>query len=321
MEFKDYYKILEVEKSATQDEIKKAYKRLARRYHPDVSKEDNAEQKFKNLGEAYEVLKDPDKRLEYDQLSTMGARGGNGQFTPPPGWESATHYYDSGSGDGQFSDFFEAMFGRNGGFSHQGGRGQGVRMRGEDVHAELALLLEEACQGCEQVVAVRVQEVDAQGLMSHRIKKLKVKVPAGSGNGTVLRIAGQGAPGLGGAPSGDLLITLKLAPHPLFSVDDKQVSLIVPVMPWEAASGCVVTIPTLKGRSRVTVPAGSQNGQKLRLTGQGMPGTPPGDFFVVLKIVMPEQITDKEKDLFTQLEQSWRERKGSNPRAAWETPA
>jgi len=313
MQFKDYYKLLEVEEKATPDEIKKAYKRLARKYHPDVSKEQDAEQKFKEVAEAYEVLKDPAKRQEYDQVKAMGGKGREGSFTPPPGWESATHFYEGGSHN-DYSDFFEAMFGRDGGFHRSSASGQRMQMRGEDVHAELALLLEEAWQGSEQLIQIRVPEADERGLISHRVKKLKVKVPAGTAADSVLRIKGQGGPGMGGAGPGDLLVTIKLAQHPLFSVEGRDLSLVVPVLPQEAALGCKVTIPTLKGKTRVNIPAGSQTGQKLRLAGLGMPGDQPGDFYAIIKVVMPDKLSEKAKELYLGLQ----EETTSNPRAEWE---
>jgi curved DNA-binding protein len=243
----------------------------------------------------------------------MGARGQGGRFTPPPGWESATHFYEGG-GHSDFSDFFEAMFGRDGGVHRSYAGGPHVHMRGEDVHAELALLLEEAYRGCEQLLQVRVPEVDERGLISHRSKTLKVKVPPGTAAGSVLRMKGQGAPGIGDGGPGDLLVVIRLAQHPVFSVEGRNVSLVVPVLPWEAALGCKVTIPTLKGKTRVSVPAGSQNGQKLRLAAQGLPGEPPGDFLLVLKVVMPDNINDRAKALYQQLQ----EHNACNPRAAWE---
>ena len=298
MDFKDYYKLLEVDAKATPEDIKKAYKRLARRFHPDVSKEKDAEQKFKEVAEAYEVLKDADKRAEYDQLRTMGA-GGGGQFRPPPGWESATHY-STGADAGEFSDFFEAMFGRAGGF-HRARGNAGMRMDGEDIHAELAVLLEEIHKGSEQTVQIRVPQVDEQGLVTHQMKKLRVKVPAGTAEGSVLRIKGQGAPGFGGGNAGDLLLKIKLAPHPLFTVDGRNITLVAPVLPWEAALGGKITVLTLQNKTRVSIPPGSQSGQKLRLAGQGLAGDPPGDFFVVLKVVMPEHVSDDAKKLYQQL--------------------
>jgi curved DNA-binding protein len=246
-------------------------------------------------------LKSDDKRREYDQLRTQGARGGNGQFTPPPGWESASHYSSAADQAGGFSDFFESLSGRQGSFHRAQGAGDTMRMDGEDVHAELALLLEELHLGSEQTVQVRVPEVDVHGLVSHRIKKLKVKVPAGTAEGSVLRIKGQGAAGFGGGRQGDLLLKIKLAPHPLFSVDGRDISLVVPVLPWGAALGCKVTIPTLQHKTRVNIPPGSQSGQKLRLAGLGLAGNPPGDFYVVVKVVMPPTIDDTAKALYQQL--------------------
>ena len=314
MEFKDYYKIMGVEEKATADEIKKAYKKLARRYHPDVSKEANAEQHFKDLGEAYEVLKDPQRRAEYDQLRNMGTRGKGGQFRPPPGWESATHFYDgSGDGTGEFSDFFEAIFGRNGGFHRSYGQQQGMRMRGEDVHADLALLLEEACLGSEQMLDIRVPVAEANGLISHSSKKLKLKIPPGTADNSILRLKGQGAPGLGGEAAGDVLVRIRIAPHPLYTVEGKHISLVVPILPHEAALGAQITVPTLQGQTRVKIPAGSQSGQKLRLAGKGMPGSEPGDFFVALKLVMPDKISDTDKAHYEALQKD----NTSNPRLHW----
>ncbi|MDR2212301.1 MAG: DnaJ domain-containing protein [Pseudomonadales bacterium] len=314
MEFKDYYAILGVAPDASAEEIKKAYKRLARRYHPDVSKEKDAEAKFKEVGEAYEALSDGAKRAEYDQLRRYGARGPGEQFTPPPGWEASGNFH-GGEGAG-FSEFFETLFG--GGFRRSGFGGQAVRMRGEDVQAELALLLEEAYSGAEQVLEVRVPEVDEQGRMQRRLRKLKVKIPAGATSGTVLRMRGQGAPGMGGGENGDLLVTIRLAPHPLFSVEGKDVSLVVPVLPWEAALGAKITVPTLKGRTRVNVPAHSQSGAKLRLSGQGLPGQPNGDCYLLLKVVMPESVAEADAELYRQLAANFAAANTANPRAAWE---
>jgi curved DNA-binding protein len=312
MEFKDYYKVLGVEPSATVEEIKKTYKKLARRYHPDVSKEADAERKFKEVAEAYEVLKNDEKRKEYDQLRSMGAAK-HGEFTPPPGWESATHYYSSNADTEEFSDFFEALFGRRGGFHRPQGRGDNVRMDGEEVQVELALLLEEAYLGCEQTINIRVPVADANGLVTHQFKKLRVNIPAGAADGSVLRIKGQGGAALGAGRPGDVLLKIKLAPHPLFNVDGKNVSLVVPVLPWEAALGCKLTVPTLKHTTRVSVPAGSQTGQRLRLAGLGLPGKPAGDFLVILKVVMPGTVTDSTKALYQQLA----EQGAKNPRD-WE---
>jgi curved DNA-binding protein len=317
MEFKDYYATLGVAPDASAEDIKKAYKRLARKYHPDVSKEQDAEAKFKEVGEAYEVLKDATRRLEYDQLRKYGGSQRPGaDFTPPPGWESSAQFH-AGDGGADFSEFFETLFG-GGGFGHRGfSGGHSMRMRGEDLHAELALLLEEAYSGTEQMLEIRVPEIDEHGRRHRNIRKLKVKVPAGTTSGTVLRMRGQGAPGVGGGEHGDLLVTIHLAAHPLFSVDGRDISLVVPVLPWEAALGAKVTVPTLKGRTRVNVPANSQSGRRLRLAGQGLPGQPPGDCYLVLKVVMPETSTEADAALYRQLADHFTAAGTTHPRAAW----
>jgi curved DNA-binding protein len=318
VEFKDYYRIMDVDEKATAEEIKKAYKKLARRYHPDVSKEKDAEKKFKDLGEAYEVLKDPDKRREYDQLRKYGAGAGNGQFTPPPGWDPSQFRnsgFESGAGAGDFSDFFETLFGGGGGFRGGFGGGGQRQMRGEDAQVDIALFLEEAFKGTEKLIELRVPEIDEQGRRVQRTRKLKIKIPAGSGEGSVLRIKGQGNPGYGGAEAGDLLAKIHLAPHPLYSVENKDLTLIAPVTPWEAALGSKLTVPTLGGRTRVTIPPNSQSGTKLRLAGLGLPGSPAGDFYVVLKIVVPPNVSDNAREKYAALAEEY---STFNPRTAWE---
>lgn len=314
MQFKDYYKIMGVEESASPEDIKKAYKRLARKYHPDVSKEEGAEQKFKELGEAYEVLKDKDKRSEYDQLRKMGVRGAGGEFRPPPGWESATHFSDAGHGD--FSDFFESIFGREGGFhrSYQQGRARSFDMRGEDIHADLSLFLEEVFSGTEKVLELQVPVVDERGLVSHQSRKLKVKIPAGTAEGQHLRLKGQGAPGIGAGGPGDLIVTVKIAPHPLYAVDGRDLSIVLPLAPWEAALGAKLDVPTPAGKVKLNVPAGTRAGARLRMKGKGLPGKPDGDLYAVAKIVMPEKSTEKSKELFDRLA----EEVPFNPRSNWE---
>ena len=324
MEFKDYYSIMGLEESASEAEIKKAYRRLARKYHPDVSKEENAEQNFKELGEAYAVLGDTDKRKEYDQLKKMGGRGQSGEFTPPPGWESGTHFRSAeGMDAGQFSDFFESVFGRGAGF-HEGqhayqreynaGRQRGFSARGEDVHQRLPVYLEQAYAGAEQVLTLRMPAVDEQGMLSYRERKLKVKIPAGVTDGQTLRLREQGAPGIGGGKTGDLLIEIQLVPHPLYTVTGKDISLIVPVAPWEAALGAKITVPTLAGNVRVTLPAGSEAGRRLRLKEKGLPGDPAGSFYVVIKIVMPNSYSEQECKLWEELASTSQFR----ARAEWE---
>ncbi len=306
MEFKDYYQILGLNDQAQAGEIKSAYRKLARRYHPDVSREENAEEKFKEVSEAYEVLKDPEKRAEYDQLCRMGAKTGDGQFRPPPGWESAAQFGSGGFTDvdaASFSDFFDSIFGHTGTAhrTYRQGRQHSFSMRGEDLHTQLSLFLEEAHQGVERQLNIQVPEVDDYGLVSHRNKTLKVKIPAGVYDGQMIRLKGQGAPGIGGAPPGDLFVEIRLAPHPLYTVSGRDLLMTLPVAPWEAALGGTANVPTLGGTCQLKIPAGSNTGQKLRLKGKGLPGDPPGNLIVSLKVVMPESQTTRSNELFKAL--------------------
>ncbi|WP_336366017.1 DnaJ C-terminal domain-containing protein [Marinobacter sp. C2H3] len=308
MDFKDYYAVLGVSESATPEDIKKAYRKLARKYHPDVSKEENADEQFKEVGEAYEVLKDPEKRAEYDQLRRYGARP-DGSFEPPPGWQSASGFGGGGYTQAdarQFSEFFEEIFGggqRGGGFSggFGGGYRQTVRQRGEDIHARLALFLEEAYQGCEKSLSITVHEPDDHGRLRARQKTLKVKIPAGMREGQHIRLKGQGSPGLGGGDPGDLFIEVELAPHPHYTVEGHDLLITVPIAPWEAALGATVTVPTLSGKVNVKVPKGATAGQKLRLKGKGLPGKHPGDQIVVLQIAVPGEHSAEAQALYEQL--------------------
>jgi curved DNA-binding protein len=298
MEYKDYYKIMGLERNASADDIKKAYRKLARKYHPDVSKEPNAEEKFKALGEAYEVLKDPQKRAAYDQL---GANWQAGQeFRPPPGWQYGNR---QGEGDvGDVSDFFESLFG--GGL---GGAGRGHRrahvMRGEDFNAKLQVSLEDAFRGTVAQVQLPVRGVDAEGRSHVTTRTLKVKIPAGVKTGQQIRLAGQGASGHNGGEAGDLYIEIELQKHPWFEVIDHDVYCTLPVTPWEAALGASVSTPTLGGKVDLKIPAGSQGGQKLRLKGRGLPGHPVGDQYVILKVVTPPVTSDAAKALYEKMAQ------------------
>lgn len=313
MDFKDYYAALGVSETASPEDIKKAYRKLARKYHPDVSKEDKAADKFKDVGEAYEVLKDPEKRAEYDQLRKYGTRA-DGSFQPPPGWQSASGFGSGGYTDAdtrQFSDFFEEVFGGGRGRSGYSGAGFGggfqreayrhMRMRGEDVHARLALFLEEVFQGCEKKVTFTVHEADQQGHIKPRQKTLNVKIPAGIREGQHLRLKGQGSPGFGGGEPGDLLLEIELAPHPTFTVEGRDVLVTVPVAPWEAALGASITVPTVGAKVTVKVPKNSSSGRKLRLKGKGLPGKHPGDQIVTLQIVMPQQHSKEAEQLYQKL--------------------
>lgn len=314
MEFKDYYKILGVDEKADAQELKAAYRRLARKYHPDVSKEPDADERFKEIGEAFEVLKDPDKRSEYDQLRAYGARRPDGGFEPPPDWASRAHFRQggfTGADASQFSDFFESVFG-GGARQSAGQRWHG--MRGDDVHHKLPIFLEEAFSGTEKTVTLRQPEVDAQGRVQQRQRNLKVKIPAGVTDGQHIRLRGQGSPGQGGAESGDLYLEIQIAPHPVYSVNGRDLSMDLPVAPWEAALGATVKVPTLAGSVQLKIPEGTHSGKRLRLRGKGLPGKPAGDLYVTVQVKMPPSQTERSKTLFQELA----EEVPFNPREALE---
>ena len=310
MEFKDYYKIMGVDRNATQDEIKRAYRKLARKYHPDVSKEPDAEARFKEVGEAYEVLKDPEKRAAYDQL---GANWKAGQeFHPPPGWDAGFEFSGGGFTGGDtsaFSDFFEALFGRGfGGATH---RRSTFRAKGEDHHAKILVDLEDAFHGANRTITLQIPEVDAHGHVRTRQRSLKVHIPKGIRQGQHIRLAGQGAPGIGGAPAGDLYLEVEFRPHPFYRVEGRDLYLDLPIAPWEAALGAKVKVPTPGGVVDLKIPPNSKSGRKLRLKGRGIPGKPPGDLYVVLQIVTPPAESEKAKALYRRMA----EELAFNPRA------
>lgn len=317
MDFKDYYAALGVSESAPPEEIKKSYRKLARKFHPDISKETDAEAKFKDVGEAYEVLKDPEKRAEYDQIRKYGARS-DGSFEPPPGWQSASDFGGGGYTEadaGHFSDFFESIFGGAGrGGAQPGGQGfrHHARRRGEDVHARLALFLEEAYNGCEKQVQFDVTEADTQGRVTRRRKTLNVKIPAGMTSGKHIRLKGQGSPGIGGGSSGDLFIEVELAPHPLFAVNGRDLTMTLPITASEAALGASIKVPTLGSAVTLKVPKGATSGQKLRLKGKGLQGKHSGDQIVVLQVALPKHHSEKAEALYQQLAE---EEQSFNPRS------
>jgi curved DNA-binding protein len=290
MKFVDYYKVLGVAPEATADEIKKAYRRLARKFHPDVSKEQNAEARFKELGEAYEVLKDADKRAEYDQLRRFGGAGG--EFRPPPGWQRRPA---TGGGDADgagFSEFFEAIFGRGQGGARRGGAP--FKQRGEDIHYRLPVTLEEAARGGTRTVTLPVHEMEARGGLREGSKTLKVNVPRGVTDGGKVRLRGQGQPGAAGA--GDLYLHIEFEPHPVYTVDGRDLRTVLHVAPWEAMLGARVEVPTLDGTVALSVPASARAGQRLRLRGRGLPGEPPGDLYVEIQIAVPPAVTPVQRE-------------------------
>ena len=295
MKYNDYYKIMGLERTATQDEIKRAHRVLARKYHPDVSKETNAEARFKEVGEAYEVLKNPEKRAAYDQL---GANWKEGQdFRPPPEWNA--DYETAGKGfsereSSEYSDFFESLFRR--GFdeapnrnSRNAGRERqrAFNAHGEDRHAKIQIDLEEAYHGGERRISLDVREIDAQGSVTIKTHEVEFKIPKGVRAGQHIRLGGQGSPGLGDGKPGDLYLEVSFKPHVHYRVDQHDVYLDLPVAPWEAALGAVIEVPTPSGAVELKIPAGSVEGRKLRLKGRGIPSASPGDFYFVLKIAAP----------------------------------
>ena len=299
MEFKDYYKIMGVARDATQDEIKRVYRQLARKYHPDVSKAPDAEVRFKELGEAYAVLKDLEKRAAYDQLGSNWKAGQD--FRPPPDWNAGFEFSGDGAGDAggtaaDFSDFFEALYGR--GFAG-GGRGRpAYHARGEDHHARVLIDLEDAYTGATRTITLQTPEVDAQGHVSMRSHKLNVTIPRGVRAGQHIRLVGQGSPGVGEGKPGDLYLEIGFNPHAHYRVEQRDVYLDLPVAPWEAALGATVKVPTPNGMVELKIPPGSVAGSKLRLKGRGIPGSTPGDFYASLQVALPAADSEAAKTFY-----------------------
>ncbi len=288
MEYKDYYQELGVEKTAAPDEIKKAYRKLVRKYHPDVSKEVDADKRTKALNEAYGVLGDTEKRAAYDQIG-RGQSAGQ-EFHPPPGWGAGVG--PSGADD---SDFFADLF------AHVGGRrraGAGFKMRGEDVHAAIVIDLADAYHGATRSISLRMPQVDGQGRIVTQDRKLDVNIPKGVTPGQQLRLSGQGQPGTGDAPAGDLYLEIQFQQDSRYRVEGRDIYQSVPVTPWEAALGAQIEISTPSGKVEVTVPKQSQTGRKLRLKGRGIPGHPAGDLYLLLDLVLPPADTAKARELY-----------------------
>jgi curved DNA-binding protein len=300
MKYKDYYETLGVPRGATQDDIKKAYRKLARKYHPDVSKLADAEARFKDINEANEVLKDPEKRTAYDQMGSNWKAGQ--EFSPPPNWDAGFEFRGGqpggspfgggsfGGGDGfDASDFFESLFGRRGG-------GAGPRRRadvaGQDHHAKVLIDLEDAYRGAERSISLRAPVEGADGRVAMQERTLDVHIPKGIRPGQHLRLTGQGSPGTGGAKAGDLYLEIEFKPHSLYRVEGSDVYADLPLAPWEASLGATVDVPTPEGTVQLTIPKGSQTGRKLRLKGRGLPGKNPGDLYAVLAIVLPKADSD-----------------------------
>jgi curved DNA-binding protein len=309
VQFRDYYETLGVSKSATTDEIRSAFRKLARKYHPDVAKDKKAaEEKFKEINEAYEVLSDPEKRQKYDQLGQNWNQPGG--FQPPPQWGGAQPgggFYRYGREDGGvefefngtgFSDFFEAFFGGGRGQSAFGGFGQRAASaeRGSDVEADIMVPLEEVLQGSKRTVSLRRAG-------SNKVETYQVKIPRGVREGQRIRLAGQGEPGERGGKSGDLFLRVRLARHPDFTVEGSDLIHEVKIAPWQAVLGAELTVPTLEGNVRLKIPPGTQPGQRFRLRERGLPTSSGkrGDLYVEVQLAIPKKVTEKEKEIWSEL--------------------
>jgi len=311
MEFKDYYATLGVSRTATQDEIKRAYRKLARKYHPDLNKQADAEAQFKDVGEAYKVLGDPEKRAAYDDV---GQRYRSGQeFSPPPGWDGGGFEFsgrDAGAGEADLSEFFRTLFGRGAAATRMH---HGVPPVGADHHARIAIDLEDTYRGARRTISLRVPVVDAQGQLQVQDRQLDVNIPKGVRAGQHLRLAGQG--GAEGGAAGDLYLEIAFREHPHFRVDGLDVYVDLPLAPWEAALGANVSVPVPDGTVQLSVPPGSPSGRKLRLKGKGIPGTPAGDLYAVVLITTPAAQTEAQKAAYASLARSFAD---YHPRTAWE---
>jgi curved DNA-binding protein len=331
MEYRDYYQIMGVARTATADEIKKTYRRLARKFHPDVSKEKDAEKKFKEVQEAYEVLKDPEKRAAYDQLGSEYKSGQ--QFRPPPDWGSgfefrggprqgragarggASHTEEFEEAEG-FSDFFSSLFGARG-FSGGGGSGGASPFGGagaraaRDHHARVDIDLDEAYTGTTRTLELKRPDLKPDGTLDLKTHTVRVTIPAGVTDGQLIRLAGQGEQSTNGGKPGDLYLEVHMKPNRLFQLEGRDVTLTLPIAPWESALGATVTVPTLGGGVEMRIPPNSQSGQKMRLRGRGLPGQTPGDQYIQLKIVVPPANTPEARAAFEELKQKL----DFNPRA------
>ena len=315
MKFRDYYETLGVARGATEAEIKTAYRKLARKYHPDVNKEKDAEDRFKEIGEAYSVLKDTEKRAAYDQMGSNWKQGQD--FSPPPNWNAGFEFADDpnagfggygGSYDGDQSEFFESLFGR--GRHRQGGRSsnarQGMHFKGQDHHAKILIDLADAYNGAKRTISLHMPTQDPEGHVITQERKLDVNIPKGIKAGQNLRLSGQGGPGMGDGGAGDLYLEIDFHPSPLYKVDGKDVYLDLPMAPWEAALGTSLNIPTPAGSTlELTIPPNTKSGRKMRLKGKGIPSKEPGDFYVVPNIVLPEAQSAAQKAAYQELEKAF----------------
>lgn len=305
MEFKDYYKTLGVSRDATAEEIKKTFRRLARKYHPDVSKEKNAEQKMQDVNEAYAVLSDTEKRAAYDQLGQGRSYQAGSDFQPPPGWDAGFEFSGQGTNGAQganFSDFFSELFGKQMG---GGSRQTHHRLRGQDHHAKIMLDLDDTYKGTSRSLTLRMPKLDNQGHTILAEHNLNVRIPKGIHSGQVIRLAGQGGPGAGGEAAGDLFLEVHFKPHNRYRVEKKDIYTTLPIAPWEAALGAMIKVPVPDGEVEVRIPENTKAGSKLRLKGRGIPAKTPGDVYLVLEIALPPATTQKQREFYQAMAQEF----------------
>jgi len=322
MEFRDYYASLGVDPGATPEEVKRSYRKLARKFHPDVSKAPDAEVRFKEIAEAYRALKDPEKRAAYDEIARRYRHGQN--FEPPPGWTSGFEFTGRGPADREdgsaqdaqeFSEFFASLFGRQGaGERRHRDAFDDLQRAGRDRHAKMEIVLEDAFRGARRTIALQSPVADPQGRVRLQERQLDVLIPKGVRPGQHLRLAGQGDTGTDGQGAGDLYLEVVFLPHAIFRVDGRDCYLDLPLAPWEAALGTTVDAPTPDGRVALTIPPGSAPGRKLRLKGRGIPGTPPGDLYANLQCVLPPADSPASREAYTALQGAC---PGFDPRPSW----
>ena len=296
MEFKDYYKVLGSARDASADEIKKAFRKLARKYHPDVNTGAGTEAKFKDVNEAYEVLKDPERRAAYDQLGQEPSMG-QGRYQPPPDWDSGFAFSEGGpQREEAFSDFFETLFRRG-----AGPTGGMQSSQGADSHGRIEIAIEDAYRGADRALSLRTPTVGPDGTVRMQDRTISVRVPKGIAEGQHIRLAGQGGAAMGAGTAGDLFLEVVFAPHPVYRPDGKDLYLDLPIAPWEAALGGHVVMPTPGGKVDLRIPKNARTGQKLRLKGKGLPGTPAGDIYATLTIINPKVETEQARAFFEQM--------------------
>ena len=309
MEFKDYYTTLGIDRNATQDKVKRAYRKLARKFHPDINKDADAEHRFKEIGEAYEVLQDIEKRAAYDKFGKDWQAGQD--FKPPPDWDNGFEFNGGGYTEtdaSQFSDFFESLFGaQTGAGRHDPFAGQHTRYsgKGQDLHAKIVIRLEDSYQGSKQSLTLQRPAVDESGHVITRPHTLQVSIPKGITEGQQVRLSGQGAEGMHGGKNGDLFLEVSFGEHPFFTPDKHDIMLTLPISPWEAALGATIPVPTLGGTVELKIPANSQTGKKMRLKGRGLSSAKAsGDQYVTLAIMVPRPATEKDTELYSNMKEA-----------------